>query len=287
MKTLLFRGGVIKLVLIHDLLLQLFLLATESVQLIAEWGHRESGGIKASSTPQLYCRVLNLGRRVHVHVDFLLLVVHLLTLHAPLQQRVILLTQQVDLTQEVVVLLFQVAFQSTQQLNAHTRTTLNGAPYRRFIELQRHSPSLPPPPSSRFSLPIKRLTNTFCDFTGCSETLTRSSSFYLAVVVQFGHGQVQALVLLHQRVVASPPLTGLQGRGAQRALELVDALLELFALLRVLQLSLCEPGEESGQRSGAASAATLRFCCSRKHGAAGLLLLGVLVFRLFSFVDGC
>lgn len=51
MKTLLFRGGVIKLILIHDLLLELFLLATKRVQLITEWRHRESGCIK--STPQL------------------------------------------------------------------------------------------------------------------------------------------------------------------------------------------------------------------------------------------
>lgn len=66
---------------------------------------------------------------MYSHVDFLFLVVHLLTLHAPLQQRVILLTQQVDLTQQVVVLLFQVPFQSTQQLSAHTHNTLNSAPY--------------------------------------------------------------------------------------------------------------------------------------------------------------
>lgn len=45
--------------------------------------------------------------------------IQLFTLHAPLQQCVVLLTQQVDLTQKVVVLLFQVAFQSTQELNTH------------------------------------------------------------------------------------------------------------------------------------------------------------------------
>lgn len=57
---------------------------------------------------------------VQLHVLFLLLVIQLFALHAPLQQRVVLLTQQVDLTQEVVVLLFQVALQSTQQLKKKT-----------------------------------------------------------------------------------------------------------------------------------------------------------------------
>lgn len=42
--------------------------------------------------------------------------VQLLALHAPLQESVVLLTQQVDLVQKVVVLLLQVSFQSTQQL---------------------------------------------------------------------------------------------------------------------------------------------------------------------------
>lgn len=56
---------------------------------------------------------------VYSHVEFLLLVIQLFALHAPLQQCVVLLTQQVDLTQEVVVLLFQIPFQSTQQLNIH------------------------------------------------------------------------------------------------------------------------------------------------------------------------
>lgn len=58
-----------------------------------------------------------------LHVELLLLVVHLLALHAPLQQRVVLLTQQIDLTQQVVVLLLQVAFQATQQLNTHKTHT--------------------------------------------------------------------------------------------------------------------------------------------------------------------
>lgn len=59
----------------------------------------------------------------HSHVELLLLVVQLFALHAPLQQRVILLTQHVDLTQQVVVLLLQVTFEATQELRAHTEET--------------------------------------------------------------------------------------------------------------------------------------------------------------------
>lgn len=66
--------------------------------------------------------------------------VQLLALHAPFQQRVVLLTQQVDLAQQVVVLLLQVPFEATQELGAHTEeavTTLQpvNQPFQKNVRL--------------------------------------------------------------------------------------------------------------------------------------------------------
>ena len=128
-KALLFRCGVVELVLVHDLLLQLLLLSPQLIQLVTDGWRNETRSSKTNNPNINPCSITKHTDRNLIirglHVLSLLYVEQVLALHGLLQQGAILQHQSLDLIQQVAVLLLQVPLQLAEQLkhtNEYTHT---------------------------------------------------------------------------------------------------------------------------------------------------------------------